>query len=30
MIPYVVGAILIFGATTIANMVYQFANGLNK
>lgn len=30
MIPYVVGAILIFGATTIANMVYQFANGLNN
>ena len=30
MIPYVVGAILIFGATTIANMVFQFANGLNK
>ena len=30
MIPYVVGAVLIFGATTIANMIYQFANGLNK
>ena len=28
MIPYVVGAILIFGATTIANMVFQFASGL--
>lgn len=28
MIPYIVGAILIFGATTIANMVYNFANGL--
>lgn len=30
MIPYVVGAILIFGASTIANMVYNFANGLNN
>lgn len=30
MIPYVVGAVLIFGATTIANMVFQFANGLNN
>lgn len=30
MIPYIVGAILIFAATTIANMVFQFANGLNK
>ena len=29
MIPYVIGAILIFGATTIANMVYNFATGLN-
>ena len=28
MIPYIVGAILIFGASTIANMVYNFANGL--
>ena len=28
MIPYVIGAILIFGATTIANMVYNFASGL--
>ena len=30
MIPYVIGAILIFGASTIANMVYNFANGLNN
>lgn len=29
MIPYIIGAILIFGATAIANMVYNFANGLN-
>ena len=29
MIPYLVGAILIFAASTIANVVYQFANGLN-
>ncbi len=29
MIPYVVGAILIFAATTIVNVVYQLANGLN-
>ena len=28
MIPYLVGAILIFAATTIANIVYQFAKGL--
>lgn len=28
MIPYVIGAVLIFGATTIANMVFNFANGL--
>ena len=28
MIPYVIGAILIFAATTIANMVYQFADSL--
>ena len=28
MIPYVVGAILLFAATTIANAVYNFANGL--
>ena len=30
MIPYVVGAILIFGASTIASMVFNFANGLNN
>lgn len=29
MIPYLVGAILIFAASTIANIVYQFANGAN-
>ena len=29
MIPYVVGAILIFASTTIVNVVYQLANGLN-
>lgn len=29
MIPYVVGAVLIFAATTIVNVVYQLANGLN-
>ena len=29
MIPYVIGAILLFAATTIANAVYNFANGLN-
>ena len=28
MIPYLVGAILIFASTTIANVVYQFANGM--
>ena len=28
MIPYLVGAILIFAASTIANVVYQFATGL--
>ena len=30
MIPYLVGALLIFGATTVANAVYNFANGLNN
>ena len=30
MIPYVVGAILIFGATTIVNVVYNLANGINS
>ena len=29
MIPYVVGAILIFAATTIVNVVYNLANGIN-
>lgn len=29
MIPYVVGAILIFASTTIVNIVYQLANSLN-
>lgn len=29
MIPYLVGAILIFAGSTIANVVYEFANGLN-
>ena len=28
MIPYLVGAILIFAATTIANVLYQFATGM--
>ena len=28
MIPYVVGAILIFAATTIANAVFNFASGI--
>ncbi len=30
MIPYVVGAVLLFAATTIVNVVYQLANGLNS
>ena len=30
MIPYIIGAVLIFGATTIANAVYNFTNGLNS
>ena len=30
MIPYIIGAVLIFAAATIANMVYNFANGINK
>ena len=29
MIPYIVGAILIFAGSTIANVVYEFAIGLN-
>lgn len=28
MIPYIIGAVLIFGATTIANAIYNFANGI--
>ena len=28
MIPYIIGAVLIFGATTIANVVFQFAQGV--
>ena len=28
-IPYIVGAVLIFAASTIANVIYQFATGLN-
>lgn len=28
MMPYVVGSILLFGAVTIATLVYQFANSL--
>lgn len=28
MLPYIIGAILIFGATAIANMVYNFATGI--
>ncbi len=27
-IPYIVGAILIFGATTVATVAYEFAQGL--
>ena len=30
MIPYLVGALIIFGASTIANVVYQFAINLQK
>ena len=26
MIPYIIGAVLLFGATTIAGMVYEFAD----
>lgn len=29
MIPYLIGAILIFASTTIVNVVYNIANGLN-
>ena len=28
MIPYIVGAILIFAAATIANAIYNFASGV--
>lgn len=30
MIPYLVGAVLIFAATTIVNVVYNIANSLNS
>lgn len=30
MIPYLVGAILIFAGPTIANVIYQFATGLKS
>ena len=30
MIPYVIGAVLIFAATTIVNVVYQISQGLAK
>ena len=30
MIPYIVGAILIFASTTIVNVVYNVANSFNK
>ena len=30
MIPYIVGAILIFAATTIVNVVYNMANAFNQ
>lgn len=30
MIPYIVGAVLIFAATTIVNIVYNLAMGLNS
>ena len=29
MIPYLVGAVLIFAATTLVNVVYQMANSIN-
>lgn len=28
MIPYVVGAVLLFGASTLATVIYEFATGL--
>lgn len=30
MIPYIVGAVLIFASTTIVNIIYNLAIGLNK
>ena len=30
MIPYLVGAVLIFGATTIVNVVYNLSNSVNS
>ena len=30
MMPYIIGAVLIFGATSIATMIFNFANGLNS
>ena len=30
MIPYLIGAILIFAASNIASMIYSFANSINK
>ncbi len=30
MIPYLVGAVLIFASTTIVNVVYNIANGFNQ
>lgn len=29
MIPYIVGAVLIFGASTVANVIYNLATGIN-
>lgn len=30
MLPYLIGALILFAASTIANVVYQFATGLNS
>lgn len=30
MIPYIIGAVLLFAATTIANAIYTFASGMNS
>lgn len=30
LMPYVIGAVLVFAASAIAGMVFQFANGMNK